>query len=154
MKKITTINTRWEYYVSNVAGMIIVLVIMTLCFVFSMDDGAIGFTSVLFWVAIILLIIFPFALISFFSSMKSVIVTDKGLTISYVFQKHKNNIIFADVVRFYSSVKRTETIKYPAKLSDSFTLTLADGRVFSFTRSQFDNYYKLKEIVYKAVVKK
>jgi hypothetical protein len=154
MKKILTVNTRWEYYVSNIAGLIIATGVMIWFVILSLEDGKIKFTSLFFWMALLALIMMLLGVISFFSSMKSVVVTEKGLLISYMFMKHKNMINFSAVTGFNSNVTSTATTVRPAKRTDVFKLTLADGRVFEFNRSQFDQYYKLKAIIYKAVVGK
>jgi hypothetical protein len=152
MKKTLTINTRWEYYVSNIAGLVIATGVMMWFVILSWEDGKIKFTSLFFWMALLALIMMLLGVISFFSSMKSVVVTEKGLLISYMFTKHKNMINFSAVTGFKSNVTSTATTVRPAKRKDVFKLTLADGRVFEFSRSQFDQYHKLKTIVYKAVV--
>jgi hypothetical protein len=154
MKKVLTINTRWEYYASNIAGFLILTALMIWCVNLSFKDGAINFTSMFFWMALLLLIIAPFAIITFFSSMKSVVVTQKGLLISYTFKRHKNEVNFSAVTALKSSLQHRKTAVFPSHTWDSFKLTLADGRIFEFSRSQFDDYSKLKAIVFKAVTAK
>jgi hypothetical protein len=153
MKKIFTVNTRWEYYVSNVAGLIIATGVMIWFVILSFENGQIKFASLFFWMALLALIMILLGIISFFSSMKSVVVTEKGLLISYIFTKHKNTINFSAVTGFKSNVMSTATTVRSAKRKDVFKLTLADGSVFEFSRSQFDQYYKLKAMVYKTVVR-
>jgi hypothetical protein len=149
MKKILTVNTRWQYYVSNIAGLIIIIGLITWFVNLSIGNNGLELSSIFFWLAVLLMIVVPFALISFFSSMKSVIVTNTTLEISYVFQKHTNLVNFSEIKEFKSKVKPVEK-SGPSGLRDSFTIQLNDGRTFEFNRSQFDNYDKLKAIVYKA----
>jgi hypothetical protein len=151
MKRLLTVNTRWEYYASNIAGMIIVLSLVIWFATLSLDHGQVRLDSIFLWLGCLLLIIFPFALISFFSSMKSVTVTEKGLLIAWSFKKHVSEVIFADVREFKSNVHVKETVVRPGKITDSFRLILKDGRAFEFSRSQFGDYNKLKAVVYKGV---
>src|SRR5689334_492833 len=150
MKKETLVKTRWQYHVANGAGLIILPVLLVTCIRYSIKAGAIDFKSLMFWIAVLLLIIFPYAIISFFSSMKSVVITEKELIISYVFQKHQNRVFLSAITGFRSRVKQHETTVRPASFSDTFSLTVADGRSFSFAYSQFDQYDKLKSVVYNA----
>jgi hypothetical protein len=140
--------------VANIAGLIIMIALIVWCIFLSIDDGSIDLKSGSLWVALLLMIMVPFAIISIFSAMKEVVVTEKGLTISYVFQSHKNHVNFSKVVAFKSEVRKRETVVRPRWLRDWFRLTLADGRTFEFSRSQFDNYDKMKAVVQKAVVGK
>jgi hypothetical protein len=147
MKKTVTAKTKQTYYVANIGGLIIIVGLIVWCFSLSFDNGKIEFTSISFWVAIVLMVLIPFAIISIFSAIKEVVVTETGLTISYRFQTHKNQINFSEIAEFKSSGTR-------GKLGESFRLILADGRSFEITRSQFDNYDKLKASAQKAVVGK
>jgi hypothetical protein len=151
MKKVLTLKTRWEYYASNIAGLIIMLALIAFCFFLSFDNGRIEFKSVPFLIALLLMIMVPFAIISIFSAMKQVVISDKGLLISYVFKSHTSEVNFSEVIAFKANVSKSETVIRPRRLLDSFSLTLADGRTFEFSRSQFDNYDKLKSICNKAV---
>ena len=151
MKDKLIVRTRWEYYVANVAGILALIGLFTWFFSLAFTNDGIDFTSVYFWLALLLLIIIPYALIGFFSSMKSVEVTVKGLTIAYVFQKHQNVVRFADVVEMKSRKSKDENTAHPRAGRDTFTLVLADKRVFEFSRSQFDQYGKLKSICRKQV---
>lgn len=152
MKKLLTATTRWEYYVANIAGLVALVVAIGWSGYRTITNSQ-GFTLTSFsiWIALICLGILPFAIISFFSSMKTVVVTQKALIISYVFQKHENNIPFSEVKTINSNRKPNEKAAGPAALSDSFSILLNDGRQFSFTRSQFAQYNKLKELVYQSV---
>lgn len=147
MKNTITAKTKQTYYVANIGGLIIILALIVWCFSLSFDNGKIEFTAISFWVAIVLMVLILFAIISIFSAMKEVVVTETGLTISYRFQTHKNRVNFSEITEFKSSGN-------PGKLGESFRLILADGRSFEFTRSQFDNYDKLKASAQKAVVGK
>lgn len=151
MKKILIVNTRWEYYASNIIGMIVVIGLITWLIHLSFGSDGLDFQSIFFWLAVLLAILIPFALISFLSSMKSVEVTQKGLVISYIFTKHKNHINFSGVKEFKSKVQGKGTAIQPQSVRDTFMLVLDDGRVFEFSRSQFDQYNKLKSICSKAV---
>jgi hypothetical protein len=151
MKKELTVNTRWEYYVANIAGLTALVVVIGWCGYVALGAQELTPTSYSLWLCILSFIILPFAIISFFSSMKAVVATQKGLVITYVFQKHQNVIAFSEVKDFRSSRKHNEKVVGPAGLTDTFSLTLTDGRVFSFSRSQFDQYSKLKAMVYQAV---
>jgi hypothetical protein len=91
----------------------------------------------------------PFALISFFSSMKTIEVTNQELTISYVFQKHINVVKFADIADMVT--RTTKDKKRSRPLRDTFKLVLKDGRAFEFERSQFREYGQLKAICLKRV---
>jgi hypothetical protein len=153
MKRLLTVNTRWEYYAANIVGMIIVLSLVIWFAALSLDHGHLQLDSVFLWLGLLLLIIFPFAIISFFSSMKSVTVTERGLLISWSFQKHVSEVMFSDVREFKSNIQVKETVVRPGKITDSFQLILKDGRAFEFSRSQFADYNKLKAVVYKAVQK-
>jgi hypothetical protein len=153
MKRLLTVNTRWEYYASNIAGMIIVLSLMIWFAALSLNHGHLQLDSIFLWLGFLLLIIFPFAVISFFSSMKSVTVTEKGLAISWSFQKHISEVTFSDVKEFKSNIQVKETVVRSGKITDSFRLILKDGRAFEFSRSQFVDYNKLKSVVYRAVQK-
>jgi hypothetical protein len=152
MKRLLTINTRWEYYASNIVGMIIILLLLIWLAALSLDHGQVQLGSIFLWLGCLLLIIFPFAIISFFSSMKSVTVTEKGLLISWSFQKHVSEVVFSDVREFKSNIQVKEAVR-PGKITDSFQLILKDGRAFEFSRSQFADYNKLKAVVYRAVQK-
>lgn len=151
MKKRLTVKTRWEFYASNSIGLAVVLVLVIWFMILAVNDGEINFKSFYFWIALLLLMMVPFALITILSAMKSVIVTEKGLLISYLFRQHKNEVNFSDVTSFTSTVNPSDTHAHSSSLRDSFKLELSDGRVFEFSRSQFDNYGKLKAITYKAV---
>ena len=153
MKKRLVVNTRWQYYVANVAGMVILLVVMSLCFYNSIYEGQVDFRSFLFWLAVVMLLSLPIAIISFFSSMKTIVVYDKMMVISYVFQRHENNVAFSDIVGFWCNKNKPETVVRPGLLTDSFEITLKDGRSFSFTNSQFDKFQQLKSIVFRARAK-
>ena len=145
------VKTRWEYYVANVTGILVIIGLLIWLLTLAITEDGIDFTSVFFWMALLLLIVFFYALIGFFSSMKTVDVTAKGLTIAYVFQKHRNVIRFSDIAEMKSRRTEQETRERPRKLRDTFTLVLADGRVFEFSRSQFDQYGHLKAICWKHV---
>jgi hypothetical protein len=144
MKTKFIVKTRWEYYVANVAGIVAILGLLFWCTSQAITERGINFMSIFFWIAILLLIMVPFTLISFFSSMKAVEVTTKGLIISYVFQKHVNEISFSEITKMESSTPRQETTTRPRTLRDTFKLILVDGRAFDFTQSQFNGYGELK----------
>jgi hypothetical protein len=143
MKKILTVKTRWEYYVSNIAGLVIILGLIGWCVVLSFDNGKMQFSSMSFWIGLILTMIVPFAVISFFSSMKAVVIHENGLVISYLFKNHQNQIAFSDIKSFKSDVNKTGESKGSSSLRSSCALVLHDGRIFEFSRSQFDDYDKL-----------
>lgn len=147
MKKTVTAKTKQAYYVANIGGLIILVGVIAWCFYLSFDNGSIDFTSVPLWIALLLVFMVPFAVISIFSAMKDVVVTESGLTISYVFQSHKSQVNFSEIVEFKPGGS-------PGKFGESFSVSLADGRSFEFTRSQFDNFEKLMSIVRKTVVEK
>jgi hypothetical protein len=153
MKKTLTIKTRWEYYISNVAGLLIILTLVGWCVYLSFDNGKLELASVSFWIAAILVLMVPFALISFFSSMRSVVVRANELEISYLFRSHKNHIAFSEVKSLKSEVNKLEASKRSTSLRSSFALVLRDGRVFEFTRSQFNDYDQLLSIVERHVRK-
>src|SRR6187551_2603581 len=75
------VKTRWEYYVANVTGILVIIGLLIWLLTLAITEDGIDFTSVFFWMALLLLIVFFYALIGFFSSMKTVDVTAKGLTI-------------------------------------------------------------------------
>ncbi len=150
MKRGLVITTRWEYYAANIAGAIALASILSLCVYYSIDNGKIDFRSFLFWIAVLSLCLVPSALITFFSSIKSVLILDKELIISYVFQKHQHRFLLSEITGFRSKVSKKETDARPASFTDTFSITLADGRTFSFSYSQFNNYYKLKSTAFNA----
>jgi hypothetical protein len=151
MKKQLIVKTRWEYYAANIAGFFIMIGVIVLCLFFCFENGAFRLASVSFWIALLITLLLPFAIISFFSSMKQVIVSEKGLLISYVFKNHTSEVIFTEVVVFNGSNHVSETRIFPRKINDSFRLTMADGRVFEFGRSQFVDYDKMRMLVQKVV---
>jgi hypothetical protein len=153
MKKILTVKTRWEYYVSNIAGLIIILALIGWCVFLSFDNGKMEFSAMSFWIGLILTMIVPFAVISFFSSMKSVVVYENQLVISYLFKNHHNQIAFSEVKDVKTTVNKTKTSKGPGSLRSSFALVLHDGRIFEFSRSQFDDYDKLVSTIERHVRK-
>jgi hypothetical protein len=149
IKTIFIAKTRWEYYASNIIGFTFLTGLIIWLLYLSVVKNGIDLKSFTFWMAIVLLIIVPFSIISFFSSMKTVEVTQKGLLISYVFQKHTNAIDFSEITKIKSHRTDHETVKFPRSIHDTFTLILADGRTFDFSKSQFNNYSKLKSYCYK-----
>jgi hypothetical protein len=142
-------GTKWEYYVANVAGILAILGLLVWFISRAVTVAGIDFKSIFFWLSLLLLITIPFALISFFSSMKAIEATTKGLIISYVFQKHKNEIAYSEITEIQSSRTDRETMVRPRTIRDSFKLVLADGRVFEVARSQFNQYDQLKSICIK-----
>jgi hypothetical protein len=150
MKKQLTVHTRKIYYVSNIAGLIILLAFIVWFVSLAFNEGA-GLKSAFLWLAILLALFVPFAIISIFSAMKSIRVTEKGLVISYMFKSHKSEIVFSDVKEFVSTGRVGKPVQASKGLRDSFALTLVDGRVFEFSRSQFDNYDNPKAVTHKAV---
>jgi len=149
MKKLLLVRTRWQYYVANVVGILVAVGLLVWFITLSIDDKGLDFGSLFFWLAVVLFILIPFAIISFFSSMKEVQVSDKGLIISYVFQKHKNEVLFTDVAEMKSSIDGKR--KASRARRNTFTLHLSDGRVFEFDRAQLDKYDQLKEACLKKV---
>jgi len=145
-------RTKWEYYVANVAGILAILGLLVWFISRTVTVAGIDFKSIFFWLSLLLLITLPFALISFFSSKKTIEATTKGLIISYVFQKHKNEIPYSEIAEIQSSTDR-EALVRPRTIRDSFKLVLADGRVFEVDRSQFHQYDQLKSICRKNVKK-
>ena len=154
MKKILVAKTRWEYYVANVAGILSLTGLFAWFLTLSISNDGVDLGSVFFWMAAVLLIIIPYSLIGFFSSMKTVEVTNNELSISYVFQKHTNLIRFADIAIMKSSKTKKETIIRQRTVRESFKIILTDGRVFEFERSQFQQYDQLKTICLKQVKRK
>ncbi|HEY3403011.1 MAG TPA: hypothetical protein VGK59_06475 [Ohtaekwangia sp.] len=151
MKKLLVATTRWEYYAANIGG-ILALTAASISFIFmAIEDKGINFGSVFFWLALLLLIIIPYSLIGFFSSMETVEVTATELTIFYVFQKHTNVIRFPDIAALKSHRTGKATKKHQGLGRDTFTITLHDGRAFEFERSQFHHYSNLKEICQKHI---
>lgn len=151
-REVLIVSTRGVYYISNGIGFVIILGLILWLFMLSFKNGAVEIKSVFFWLAILLLIIVPFAIISFFSSMKSITVTKSGLLISYSFTKQTSSIDFSAIAEFKSNVSASETKQFGIR--DSFRLTLTDGRVFEFGQAQFDHYPKFKSMVRKAVIEK
>ena len=143
-KKAFIIRTRWEYYGAAVGGGLAMIGLGTFFMVLAFDDNE--FSLGPFLIALVLVVGLLQGFISFFSSMKTVEVTSKGLVITYMFQKHQNTINFSDVVKLKTRRTDKETVIFPRTINDTFTLELADGRSFSFGRSQFDFYGKLKEV--------
>ncbi|MEJ1237634.1 hypothetical protein WBG78_05885 [Chryseolinea sp. T2] len=146
-----TTKTRWQYYVANVAGIVGILALLGWSISRSLAGG-IDFTSVHLWLAFLMLILLPFPLIGFFSSMKAVDVNTKAIIITYVFQRHSNVISFDDIAEVKSQQSGTGTRK--SSFRDTFTLILKDGRAFEFDRSQFDQYDKLRTVCTKAAAKR
>src|SRR5688572_28638379 len=109
MKEKIILKTRWEYYVANVTGILIITGLFFWLAALAITDEGIDFTSAYFWIALLLLIMVPYPLIGFFSSKKTVEATATGLTISYVFQKHRNVIRFSDIAEMKSRKTETET---------------------------------------------
>lgn len=143
-KKSFFIRTRWEYYGAAVGGGLAMIGLGVFCMVLAFDENE--FSIGPFLIALVLVVGLLQGFISFFSSMKTVEVTSKGLIITYMFQKHQNHINFSDVARMKARRTDKETIIFPRTITDTFTLEMGDGRSFSFSRSQFDFYGKLKEI--------
>jgi hypothetical protein len=154
MKTLLTVDSKRQFYIANIVGLAIVIGLTIWFFNLSLNENGVDFKSLFFWLALVLLVIVPFALISIFSAMKSVIVTSKGLIISYSFKNHKSVIDFPDIKEFKSSTGVQSSGNGFRQLRDSFRLILADGRVFEFSRSQFNNYDKLKTIIHKAVARR
>ena len=150
MKKTLIAKTKSNYYVANTAALIIMILLIAWCLFLSIDDGKLNFKSASIWIAVLLMLMVPVALISIFSSMKQVVVTEKGLSISYRFKNHTSEVNFSEVIDFKSKDNKAETSS-KASVRDSFRITLADGRSFEFSRSQFDNYDKMKTVARKAV---
>lgn len=142
-------KTKWEYYVANVVGIAVIFVLLFWFGSRAITATGINLGSVYPWLALLLLALLPFTFISFFSSMKEVEVADKGITISYVFQKHKNVFTFSEVSKLVSSIAPGK--KAGAFAQDTFRLMLTDGRVFEFSRSQFKGYDQLKAACRKKV---
>lgn len=151
MKKQLIATTRWEYYVANIGGIIAIMGFFVWFLMLAIADKGIDFTSLFFWLALLTLVVLPYALISFFSSMKTVELMANGLIISYIFQKHKNVIQFSEVAEMKS--RRSETRTSPRTVRDTFKIILVDGKVFEFERSQFDKYKQLKEACRKKIGK-
>jgi hypothetical protein len=149
MAKFVT-RTKWQYYVANVAGILSILGLLGWFIIRIVNTGGVDLTSIYFWLALLMLIILPFTLIGFFSSMKAVEVTAKGIIITYIFQKHSNIVPFAEMAEVRSQRKETGSTTNKNSFRDTFTLVLNDGRAFEFDRSQFPQYDKLKAICSKA----
>lgn len=137
-------RTRWEYYVASVAGILAMTGLFVWCLTRVIGSNGVDFRSLLFWLAVVIFFFIPYALIGFFSSMKSVEVTKEGLIISYVFQKHRNVIRFSDISDMKAVISENEKAKKTKAVRDTFKLTLSDGRMFEFDRSQFNGYAQLK----------
>lgn len=150
MKKLLVVRTRWEYYAANIGGIFFILGLLIWLITIVISDGF-DLKSIAFWLALILFISLPFAFISFFSSMKTVEVTAIGLTISYIFKKHNNVILFSEVAEMESTQKEGQSKSSARTFRDTFKLVLTDGRTFEFERSQFDQYKQLKTICFKRV---
>lgn len=150
MKSVLKAKTRWEYRTSHIAGLTLVLGLILLCGYLTVKDGKIDFTSIPFWLGVVMVILYPFGLVSLLSSMDEVAVSQNGLRISYKFKKHVTEILFSDV-RTYSSNAEAGATDKSSSLRDVFTITMNDGRVFEFSRSQFENYDRLKSFVKKSV---
>jgi hypothetical protein len=149
MTKILIAKTRWEYYAANLLGLLTLIGLVAWFFMLSFSEGGLDITSIFLYLALILLIVLPFALISFFSSMKTIEVTSQELTISYVFQKHVNVVRFADIADLITGTTKGKKKSRPMR--DTFKLTLKDGRAFEFERSQFKEYAQLKALCLKKV---
>lgn len=149
MKKLLIAKTRWEYYVANIAGLLVLIGLIIWFFSLAFADGGLDVTSVFLYLPIPLLIVLPFALIGFFSSMKTVEVTNQELSVSYIFQKHINVIKFADIADVNSTINKGKKSSRFTRVT--FKLILKDGRVFEFERSQFKEYAQLKAICLKRV---
>ena len=147
-----TTRTRWQYYVANVAGLLGILILSGWFITRALATGGIDFTSIYLWLAVLMFILLPFPLISFFSSMKAVEVTARGIVITYVFQSHSNVISFVDISEVKS--QRSGSGSRKGSFRDAFTLILKDGRAFEFDRSQFSQYDKLKAVCTKAAAKR
>jgi hypothetical protein len=150
MKKMV-VNTRKEYYLGMSVGLVIAIGLVIWFLGLSITHGGFDLSSLFFWLGLILLGLIPFALIMLFSSMKSVEVNSTGLIISYIFQKHINEIRFSEVKEFKSRTAENKARSSQRPFRDTFKLVLVDGRVFEFDRSQFDNYDQLKAICRKNV---
>jgi hypothetical protein len=153
MKKILIAKTKPNYYTANIIGLTIIISLITWCVFLSIDDGKWNFKSASLWIALLLTVMVPVAIISILSSMKQVVVTEMGLSISYRFKKHTSEVKFSEIIDFKSKVNKREA-SIPSNARDTFTLTLADGRSFEFSQSQFDKYDKMKTLVRKAVASK
>lgn len=150
IKKILVVKTRWEYYAAN-AGGILALVLLLSWLTSLLVKNGFELKSFAFWLAIIVILLLLFAIISFFSCMKLVEVTNEGLIVSYTFQQHKNVIRFSEVAEMKSrKIPDAGNIR-PRSFRDTFKLVLADGRMFEFERSQFDQYNQLKTICFKKI---
>lgn len=150
MKKLLVVRTRWEYYAASIGGILFILALLIWLITLVIRDGF-DLMSITLWLAIFLFVSLPFPMISFLSSMKTVEVTTTGLTISYIFQTHKNVILFSDVAEMKSMRTESGTNARTRTFRDTFKLVLADGRTFEFERAQFDQYKQLKTICLKRV---
>lgn len=147
-KKKLLVKTRWEYYVSNIIGLAVLIVFFVWFLYLSFGPKGLDIKTIFFWLTLLTGIILPFAIISFFSSMQAIEVTQTDLTISYMFQKHRNIIHLSDIREIIPSDLKKDV--NPKKLKDTFRLVLKDGRSFEFRRAQFDyQYYALRSVCYK-----
>jgi hypothetical protein len=149
-----TIKIRWEYLASVVAGTLILGALIAMCFYFSVDHDQIDFQSTLLWFGVVLLIALARQLFGVRSIRRSILITEEGLMISYLFKKKKIFIGFADVVGFRSTRNSTETVIYPARTDAHFTLALRDGRDFGFDRSEIADYEMLRTTVFHLLEKR
>lgn len=143
-------STRWEYYVANIAGIAVILGVLVWSVMRIIAGGGVDPASVFFWLALSLLVLLPYTLIGFLSSMKAVEVTAKHLAISYVFHKHVNLIPFTEI----AGVRGQRTSKGKRSFRETFTIVLHDGRAFEFDRAQLNGYDKLKAACVKAEKKR
>lgn len=143
-------KTKWEYYVANIAGILVIVGLLAWSIIRIIAGGSVDPGSIFFWLALLLLILLPFTLISFLSSMKAIEVTAKNLAISYVFQKHVNIIPFTEIAK----VRSQQPSKGKRSIRETFTIVLKDGRAFEFDRAQLHGYEKLKAACSKATAKR
>ena len=149
-----TIKTRWEYLASVVAGIIVLTGVMSLLFYLSFENGKVDVRSPMLWFGVVILLAFIHQLFSIRSIRKSIVISEEGVTIHYLFDKTKTFISFSDVVEFKTTRRSRETVVHPARTVAYFTLELRDGNDFSFDRSEFDGYEDVKNMVFTLLEKR
>lgn len=142
IKKRIRLKSRPVFYLSNAVGLLLLLALTGWFISLAYENGRLQFTSVFFWMAVVLFVFLPFVLISIFSAMKEVVLTEDRLSISYVFQRHKSEVLF-------SQISTVVPGRGQAGKPASVLIKLSDGRAFEFHRSQFDNFDKLTTILKK-----
>lgn len=143
MKKLLTVRATRKFYLANAIGMVIVIAAAIFSLTKSIDATGVRISSTFFWVFVILMLMIPIAVIHFLSSMKTIVLTEKGLVITYIFRNQSKEILMSEIAEMKDLPSRS------AIKSAGFTIRLHDNRIFEFQRSSLDKYDTLQSLLAK-----